>query len=374
MFSFARHSKSKISNWWWTVDRPLLFALFALILAGVFLTFSASPGVAERIGVDMYYFIKRQLFFLVPATGLMLFMSFLSPKNVRRLAVLVFLASFVLLFLTLVKGSDIKGAKRWITIAGFSLQPSEFMKPAFAIVCAWILASGRLIKNFPAKEITTAVFGVILILLLLQPDLGMSITLSAIYGIELFLAGLPIFVIFLLGLLGILGLGGAYFMFDHVQSRIDRFLNPETGDMYQVSKSLEAFRNGGWFGLGPGEGIVKASLPDAHTDFIMAVVAEEFGFILCCLLLFIFAFIICRGFLLIMKETNLFTILAGAGLLMQFGVQVVINVSSTLHLIPTKGMTLPFISYGGSSLISIAFGMGALLSLTRLHPEKGDLE
>ncbi len=365
-----------LAEWWRTLDRSLLWSIFALILCGIFLTFSASPSVAERILKvrDTFFFVKRQLFFLVPSIFLMLFISMLNPKQIRRGSMIMLIVSFVLLILTLFVGMEVKGAKRWIFFPGGSIQPSEFMKPAFAVVCAWIFASGRLIEKFPGVRIAAVLYFSVVILLLLQPDIGMTITISTIWGSQLFLAGLSMLWVFVIGALGITAFFGAYFIFPHVQSRIDRFLNPETGDIFQIKTSLEAFHNGGWFGRGPGEGILKTKIPDAHTDFIMAVAAEEFGFILCVGLIFLFAFILWRGFWIMCKEKNLFNMLAVAGLLTQFGVQAFINIASTLNVIPTKGMTLPFISYGGSSLLSLAFGFGIILSLTRRHPTRGGLE
>ncbi len=365
-----------LAEWYRTMDTWLLWSIAALIVCGIFLTFSASPGVAERIlkTQDTFYFVKKQLFFLIPSIGLMLGVSMLSPKQIRRLAFIVFAGSLIALILTLFVGMEVKGAKRWLYFPGFSIQPSEFMKPAFAVICAWIFASGRLIDKFPGIRIAGCVYLMTIVLLLLQPDIGQTLTISTIWGCQLFLAGISVlWVVALLGI-GIVGVLGTYFVFPHVQSRIDRFLNPQTGDVFQVRTSLEAFHNGGWFGRGPGEGIIKGKLPDAHTDFILAVAAEEFGFFLCAFLIFLFAFIIFRGFWIMSKEKNLFNMLAVAGLLTQFGVQAFINMASTLNLIPTKGMTLPFISYGGSSLLSLAFGFGMILSLTRRHPTQGGLE
>lgn len=376
MFPSLHQIRFFLAEWWRTLDRWLLWSIFALIVCGIFLTFSASPAVAERIlkTKDTFYFVKRQLFFLVPSVGLMLGVSMLNPKQIRRIAGIVFMISFAMLVITLFAGMEVKGAKRWLYFPGFSIQPSEFMKPAFAVVCAWIFASGRLIDKFPGVRIAGCLYFIVVTLLLLQPDVGMTITVSSIWGCQLFLAGISILWVIILGALGILAFLGAYFVFPHVQSRIDRFLNPETGDVFQVKTSLEAFHNGGWFGRGPGEGIIKGKLPDAHTDFILAVAAEEFGFFLCAGLIFLFAFILWRGFWVMSKEKNLFNMLAVAGLLTQFGVQAFINMASTLNLIPTKGMTLPFISYGGSSLLSLAFGFGIILSLTRRHPTQGGLE
>ena len=365
--------KAFITEWARTLDRGLLWAILAVIVCGVFLTFSASPAVSERTYKDSFVFIKKQLFFLIPSIGLMLGVSTLAPRHVRRLSFLVFLMFFALLVCTLFFGIEIKGAKRWINL-GFSIQPSEFIKPAFAVVCAWIFASGRLNKGFPGIPIAGGIYLSVISLLLLQPDFGMTITISAIWSVLLFLAGISFWWIIVLSFLAIAGVGMAYIALPHVQSRIDRFLHPGEGDSFQVDTAMQAFHNAGWFGRGPGEGILKNKLPDAHTDFILAVAAEEYGFLLCIFVIGLFAFIVFRGFYIISREKNLFNMLAVAGLLTQFGVQAFINMASTLHLIPTKGMTLPFISYGGSSLLSLAFGFGVILSLTRRHPTQGGLE
>ncbi len=368
--------KTFLIEWARTLDRGLLWAILAIIACGIFLTFSASPSVAEHViaSKDTFHFVKRQLFFLVPSVAVMFGVSMLSPKHIRRLSMIVFLMFFCMLICTLFLGNEYKGAKRWIQLPGLTIQPSEFIKPAFAVICAWIFASGRLVKGFPGIPIAGAIYAAVILFLMLQPDFGMSITVSAIWGAQLFLAGISFLWIIALSLLAIGGVGATYILLPHVQSRIDRFLNPESGDSFQVDTSLEAFHNAGWFGRGPGEGIIKSKLPDAHTDFILAVAAEEYGFLLCICVVALFGFIVFRGFYIMSKEKNLFNMLAVAGLLTQFGVQAFINMASTLHLIPTKGMTLPFISYGGSSLLSLAFGFGVILSLTRRHPTQGGLE
>ena len=370
------HIRFFLAEWWRTLDRGLLWSGLAIILCGIFLTFAASVGVAERVikSGDSFHFVKRQLFFGALSVGVILGTSMLSPKHIRRIALITLVISFFMLLWLPVFGQVVKGATRWITLFGVSIQPSEFAKPAFAIFCAWIFASGRLIKNFPGIPIAAVIFLLFFLLLFLQPDFGMILTFSAIWGAEIFLAGLPLLLVIVLIVLGVVGGGVCYLLLPHMQQRIAAFLNADSAENFQIKTALQAFRNGGWFGLGPGEGIIKAKLPDAHTDFIFAVAAEEFGFLLCIFLVFLFCFLIFRGFYVMAKEKNLFNILAAAGLLTQFGVQALINMLSTLSLIPTKGMTLPFISYGGSSLLSLAFGFGVILSLTRRHPTQGGLE
>jgi cell division protein FtsW len=365
MILLGRTDTSVIGRWWWTVDRWTMAALAALVAIGALLIMAASPAVAERIGADHFHFVRRQFVFLPPALLVIFGVSLLSPRNVRRLACLGFLGAVVLMALTLVAGQEIKGATRWISLAGISIQPSEFVKPCFAVVAAWMFSEQRLSETFPGNAVAVGLYLLVAALLLLQPDVGMTLVVSSVWFVEFFLAGLPVLWV-LIGMIGgLAGLVGAYFTFSHVASRIDRFLDPAAGDTYQVTTALQAFHYGGFFGRGPGEGRVKAVLPDAHTDFIMAVAGEEFGLILCLVVVGLFAFIVLRGFARMLTEENLFILLATSGLLVQFGLQAIINMASTLHLMPTKGMTLPFISYGGSSMLALALGMGMVLAMTR---------
>lgn len=361
-------------NHYRSMDKGLLNGIFILLLFGLFLTFAASPGVAERNHYEPYHFIKRQLIFIGPAVFVMMFTAFLSFKFVRRLSGIILLGALIGMVWVLLFGVEVKGASRWMNIGPIGLQPSEFMKPAFAVVCAWLLASGRLIQRFPGYVLSFVLFFVIAGLLFLQPDIGMLLTVIAIFGVQLFLSGIPISVIVFLGGLAASGIVMAYFVFDHVHARINRFLSPEQGEAYQVEKSMETLKNAGWFGKGPGEGVVKYELPDAHTDFILAVSAEEFGFIITAVLVGVFAYIVLRGFWLMRGENNLFCQIAVGGLLTQIAFQAIVNMGSTLNLLPTKGMTLPFISYGGSSLVSIGFAFGAILALTKRHTLSRGLE
>lgn len=374
MHAIGQKIQSFCINHYRSMDKGLLNGAFILLLFGLFLTFAASPGVAERNHIDPYHFIKRQLMFIGPAVFAMMGVAFLSFKSVRRLSGLILLASLIGMVYVLLFGVEIKGATRWINIFGIGLQPSEFMKPAFAIVCAWLLASGRLIRQFPGYIIAFVLFAIIAGLLFLQPDIGMLLTVSMIFGVQLFLLGIPLSIVGFLGGVLVSGVVAAYFIFDHVHTRIDRFLNPAKGEAYQVEKSMETLKNAGWFGKGPGEGVVKYELPDAHTDFILAVSAEEFGFIITFVLVAVFAYIVLRGFWLMRGENNLFCQIAVGGLLTQIAFQAIVNMGSTLNLLPTKGMTLPFISYGGSSLVSIGFAFGAILALTKRHTLSRGLE
>ena len=368
MIQVPRDDRSLVGQWWWTVDRWTLGAVLAIMAFGVMLTLAASPPAAERIGADSFMFAKRQFLFLPLALALMLGISLASPRHIRRLALLVFCGSVVLLAATFVIGVEIKGARRWIAVPGLSsIQPSEFVKPSLAVISAWLLAQSRVERRVPGYFLCMLLVGGVLALLIMQPDLGMSIVVAAVWAAQLFVVGLPMWVAGFGVAGGAAAMVGAYFTFNHVRSRFDRFLDPSSGDNYQVNTALEAFMNGSLFGRGPGEGTVKAQLPDAHTDFVMAVAGEEFGLFVCILILALFAFVTLRCLSRASKETSLFTTLAATGLGVQFGLQAAINMASTIQLIPAKGMTLPFISYGGSSALAMAICVGMLLSLTREH-------
>lgn len=362
---FDRTNTGIVSRWWWTVDRLTLFALISLVLIGAVVVTAASPPVAVRIGLDPFYFIARQHVFLLLGLAVMLLVSLLSPQQVRRLAVLGALCSIALMCLLPFAGVETKGARRWMNIAGMSIQPSEFLKPCLAVVMAWVFALRHQVVGFPGFRVAIGIYAVVVALLLVQPDFGMTVVISLVWALQFFLAGLPfIFVIGLAGL-GVLGIFGAYHFLPHVAKRIDGFLDPSSGDNYQVVKSLKAFANGGLLGRGPGEGQIKQVIPDSHTDFVFSVVGEEFGMIACLVILALFAFIVLRGLIRIWGESDMFIMIAVSGLLAQFGIQAVINMGVAVNLLPAKGMTLPFLSYGGSSLLAIALGMGMMLALTR---------
>jgi cell division protein FtsW len=367
--TFSRRDTSILGRWWWTVDRWSLGALAILMAIGVLLSFAASPPVADRLNLGGFYFVKRHVMMIIPTLIVLISTSLLRPRQIRRLATLVYLVGLVLLALTITHGMEIKGARRWVNLAGFSTQASEFVKPAFAVLVAWMLAERYRNPHFPGMSISCCLLGIFAFLLMLQPDLGMTVVTTVTWIGQLFIAGMPLFWMGFVACLGAVGLVSAYFFFPHVARRIDQFLDPSTGDpkhdLYQVHQSLEAFTNGGLLGRGPGEGIVKKHIPDAHADFVFAVAGEEFGLILCTAVVGLFAFIVLRSLLRIMHESSLFVILAVCGLIIQFGTQTLINMSSTLHIIPTKGMTMPFISYGGSSLLALAIAMGMVLALTR---------
>jgi cell division protein FtsW len=332
---------------------------------GTILVSAASPAVAERINLDPFYFVRRQQVFLVAGLLVMLALSMFSPVMIRRFAMLGLAGSLLLMMLLPLIGMDSKGATRWIYLGGLTLQPSEFMKPFFAIVTAWLFSRRQEMRDFPAYRLSISLYAITLLLLVIQPDFGMAVTLTVIWGVQLFLAGLPYFLVFGLMIIGTAGVVGAYFGLSHVRSRIDRFLDPESGDNYQVDRSIEAFQNGGLLGRGPGEGQVKLNLPDSHTDFIFAVAGEEFGLFFCLIIVAIFLFIILQGFNRIREEKDHFIIISVAGILTMFAVQALINMGVAVQMLPAKGMTLPFLSYGGSSVMAMAMAMGAVLALTR---------
>lgn len=371
MIAVARTDTSVLGRWWWTVDRWMIAALLALMAAGAVLVITASPPVAERIGADPYYFVQRHLMLLPFAAAILFAASLLTPRGVLHVSIALFGICLVLLAVTLVAGVEVKGARRWLSVAGFSLQPSEFIKPVFAVVAGWLFSEQKRGSGFPGSLISLALFLLCVGLIVMQPDLGMTVILSAVWLAQFFVAGVSIWLVLPLVGLGIGGMVGAYFLFPHVASRVDRFLDPSSGDSYQVSRSLEAFMNGGVLGRGPGTGRVKEIIPDAHADFIFAVAGEELGVLVCLLIVGLFAFVVLRGFARLLSETNLFVLLAAGGLFTHFGLQALINMGSALHLIPTKGMTLPFISYGGSSLMALSLGMGMALALTRRRVDSG---
>ena len=366
---FSRTDRSALSTWWWTVDKPLLTALVALMFGGLVLSLAGSPPVADKLGLEPFHFVKRHAFFLVIALSALIGTSLLDVRTIRRLAIAVFVVGVFLMVVTLFAGFEIKGARRWLNVGVFALQPSEFVKPAFAVIIAWLFAEADRRPDMPAHIIAVALAGLVVGLLVLQPDFGQTMLIVLVWGTVFFAAGMSWRWIIGLGVLGVGGIIAAYSAVPHVRGRIDRFLNPESHDTYQTDTAIEAFLRGGWLGQGPGEGVVKRALPDSHTDFVFAVAGEEFGIVVCMLIAFVFAFIVLRGLSFAMNEEDGFKRLAVAGLSVNFGLQALINMSVNLQLIPPKGMTLPFVSYGGSSLIAVALGMGMLLALTRRRPE-----
>ncbi|MFD0916270.1 FtsW/RodA/SpoVE family cell cycle protein [Pseudahrensia aquimaris] len=360
----SRARKGVISDWWWTVDKLLLAALLGLMFMGLLLSLSASPPVAKRLGIDAFHFVERHAMFMLPAIGVLIGTSLLTMRQARRVAFIVLGASIVALLLIPFIGFSAKGATRWLAVGSFLIQPSEFMKPAFVVITAWLFSESVRQPDIPCNALAIGLFGLCAGLLVMQPDLGQTLLLSFVWGAMFFMAGMPWLWVALLGGTALTGLTVAYFSFSHFSGRIDRFLTG-AGDTFQVDRGLAAINNGGWLGTGPGEGRIKNGLPDSHTDFIFSVTVEEFGIVLAMGLVLIFAFIVMRGLWHALREHDRFVQLAVSGLVLQFGFQAMINIGVNLRLLPAKGMTLPFISYGGSSLLAVAFGMGLVLALTR---------
>jgi cell division protein FtsW len=364
----SRLERTPFAAWWWTVDRLSLGAIGAIMLGGIVLSLAASPPVAARIGLDAFYFVHRHVLFLIPAIAVMLAISFLSPRQIRRLALIVFIISLALTVATLFVGAEVKGARRWIVLAGINIQPSEFLKPSFVILSAWLFAETARKPDMPATSFALLLLISAVGVLVLQPDFGQTMLIALVWGALFFMAGMRVVWMAGLGGAAIAGLAVAYATAPHVAQRIKRFLDPASGDTFQVDAAVESFYRGSWFGQGPGEGTVKRILPDSHADFVFAVAAEEFGIVLCLVLVFLFAFIVIRALGKAMRNDDPFTRFSIAGLAILFGAQSAINMAVNLALIPAKGMTLPFISYGGSSMISLAYGMGMLLAFTRERP------
>ena len=360
----SRADRSSVAKWWWTIDLYFLGGFLGLMGLGVILSFAASPAVAERIGLQPYHFVERQALFMIPAFIAMIAVSFLNDRQVRRLALAQLAFSVLAMIAVLFIGIEVKGSHRWLQVAGMTVQPSEFMKPAFVVISAWLFAERARHPEIPGNLMATILFGIVMALLVAQPDLGQTMLVTATWGTMFFMAGMPwLWIILMLGVVAS-GAFGAYTFFPHVAARIDKFLTGE-GDTFQIDTGREAIIRGGWFGQGPGEGSVKRILPDSHTDYIFSVAAEEFGILFCLVIALLFGFIVMRGLRFALRERDEFTRLAVAGLVVSFGFQSIINIGVNLQLLPAKGMTLPFISYGGSSLVAMAISMGFVLALTR---------
>jgi cell division protein FtsW len=369
----TRADKSVLSDWWFTVDRLMFFGLILLMGAGIVLSLAASPPIAAKYDLEPFYFVRRQAMLLIPCVAILFAASTLTPKQIRRASLIIFVVGIALMALILLVGPEIKGAKRWLQLGAFSLQPSEFVKPAFVVLTAWLFNESQKRNDVPGIELALVLYAVFMLMLVLQPDFGQTLLVTLVWGALFFMAGINLLWIGALALAALGGLASAYFFVPHVASRIDRFINPASGDTYQADRAFQSFQHGGWFGRGPGEGTVKDVLPDSHTDFIFAVAAEEYGLIACLLLLALFAFIVLRGLSKASQEPDGFIRHAAAGLIMLFGLQALINMAVNVGLLPAKGMTLPFISYGGSSMLAMALTMGFALGLTRRRPMTGRL-
>ncbi len=361
----GRISAGMFSEWWNTVDRTLLAAVLALAFTGLVLSFAAGPPMAQRFHYDTYHFVIRHAVFLIPALSGMVLISMLPPDYIRRLAVGLLGLAFIGMVLTLLIGPEVNGAQRWLDLGPFSLQPSEFLKPALIVTTAWVFARQTRTPRYPGRTIAFAIYGLAVVLLVLEPDIGQTVLITAAWGLVFFVAGLPVLWVAVLSVLSGAALVSSYFLVGHVRERIDGFLDPDTTDTHQVDMAMEAIKGGGFFGRGPGEGIIKRQIPDAHTDFVFSVAAEEYGILMCVLIAGLFAFIVIRGLGRALREHDQFIQLAVTGLVAVLGLQAAINMGVNLHVLPAKGMTLPWISYGGSSLMATGLTCGMILALTR---------
>ncbi len=359
----------KIRRWLMSIDQPLLLIVLLLIGIGVWVSIASTPAVAIKLGLNPFCFVKRHIAIIPFVLLLVIGLSTLQPKHIRLLSCIGYSVCILLVFCTLFFGTEIKGARRWLNIFGFSLQPSEFLKPIMSVITAWLISKQYVNHKFNGIIYSFLTLLLVTLLLLRQPDVGMAVILISTWMAQLFISGLSVFMITFALIVGLASLTGMYFVLPHVAERINNFMfsNTEEHDLYQVEKSLEAFQQGGLFGKGPGEGTVKMSVPDCHSDFVFSVIGEEFGFFVCLAVIILLAILIIRPVIKSMESTNLFCFSAIFGLSMQIMLQTIINIGSTLHLIPTKGMTLQFISYGGSSMLSSAVCVGFLLALTKYN-------
>ena len=370
---FSRADRSLLAEWWFTADRTLLTVLLGLLGLGVVLALAASPAVAVRKGFHAFHFVERQVVFALAGAIVMAGLSLLTPRGVRRLALIMLAGTLLAMVAVLVVGPEVNGARRWLRFHGQSMQPSELMKPAFVVITAWLLSEAASRRDMPALPTAVVLLALAVALLVPQPDIGQAALVTLLWGALLVLSGVALAWACGLLLVGGAGLVAAYQLLPHVKARIDRFLNPATGDTYQTDRALQSFIEGGFFGRGPGEGTIKNTLPDAHTDFIFAVVAEEYGVLACLGIVLAFAFLAFRALIAVRATRDTFTRLAVIGLVLLISLQALINMSVSVGLLPAKGMTLPFLSAGGSSTVAMAVAAGFLLALTRRRPELGTL-
>lgn len=367
--AFARSDRSAVGMWWWTIDRWLLGSVAILMVIGVLLSFAASPAAAARMNLgDPFHFAIRQSVFAIGGAAMLLGASMLSPRGVRRVAFIVYVAAIALMIALPFIGHSAKGAARWVQLGGFSLQPSEFMKPALIVLVSWMFAEAQKGEGVPGVSIAFFLYLLAVALLLIQPDIGQTVLITVAFGAAFWMAGVPLSWIMGLGVVAIAGLCSTYFLFDHVHTRVNKFLSPEQADTHQITRAAEAIAAGGLFGRGPGEGVMKRHVPDLHTDFIYSVAAEEYGLLFSLSLIGLFGFVVIRGMYKSLRLADPFEQVASAGLFVLVAQQAFINVAVNLNLIPTKGMTLPFISYGGSSMLAMGLTLGMALALTRRRP------
>ncbi|ESW60746.1 MAG: cell division protein FtsW [Rhodobacter sp. CACIA14H1] len=366
----SRVTEPVLPRWWRTIDKWSMTCILVLFGIGLLLGLAASVPLAERNGLEPFYYVQRQAFFGGLALAAMVGVSMMSPAMVRRIGVLGFALSLVALFLLPVFGTDFgKGAVRWFSFGFASVQPSEFLKPGFVIVCAWLMAASFDLNGPPGKTVSFLLAMVVVGLLAMQPDFGQAALVLFGWGVIYFVAGAPMTLIAIVVGMVVVGGFGAYESSEHFARRIDGFLTPDVDPRTQLGYATNAIQEGGFFGVGVGAGQVKWSLPDAHTDFIIAVAAEEYGLILVLVIIALYTTVVVRSLMRLTRERDPFIRLAGTGLACIFGVQAMINMGVAVRLLPAKGMTLPFVSYGGSSVIAAGITVGALLAMTRRRPQ-----
>jgi cell division protein FtsW len=365
----SRAERSVLVDWWFTVDRVLLAAVLAILGAGLLLSLAASPAIAVKRGLPAFHYVERHFVFALASLAILLAVSLLSQSSVRRLALVVLAGAFLLMGMVLLAGAEINGARRWLHLGSYSLQPSEFAKPAFVVLSAWLIAESERRPDMPAMVLATALYLLFAGLLLMQPDVGQMLLVSLVWCALLLLSGRPLGLLIGLGAALIGVLLAAYNSLAYVRMRVDRFWHPSLGDTFQTDRALQSFIEGGFFGKGPGEGTIKTVLPDAHTDFIFAVIAEEYGVLACLVIVGLFGLVLVRVFSRHVERANAFAPLAAAGLVLLIALQAIINMAVNVGLIPAKGITLPFISSGGSSMLAVALTMGMLLAVTRRRPD-----
>ena len=362
----TRADRSRLGDWWWTLDKVSLLTILVLLTIGVVMSFAASPPIARDLNLaNEFHFVQKHLVFLVPGLALIVGMSMMSPRTIVRVGIALFVLAVAGMIAALLFGAEIKGSRRWVDLGFFQMQPSELVKPALVVLCAWLFAEHARRPDLHANIMAMGVYALTAGVLIAQPDIGQTVLVTGVWGLLFFVAGMSWIWIAILGSVAVGGLGLAYLSIPHVTSRIDRFLNPESGDNHQTDRAIESFVEGGWFGRGPGEGIVKEHLPDSHTDFLFAVTAEEFGIIMCFVIVGLYLFLFMRAIRAALATDDLFRRYAIIGLVGLLAMQAAINMGVNLQLLPAKGMTLPFLSYGGSSLLSVGFTSGVLLGLMR---------
>ena len=372
MTPLSRSDRSALGQWFWTIDKVLLTLVFALMGAGIIAVAAASPAAAQRLSggkvvIDALHYLNQQILWVLIGIPLMLAVSMLSVAWAKRAGIALTIMCLAALMLVPLIGFEKNGAMRWIAVAGFQLQPSEFLKPAFIIASAWLLALRFDDRSLPTMQANAALLAIIGFLLVRQPDYGQTVLFAAVWIVQAMLAGMSGWVLGGFVAAGAAGGGIAYLSVDHFSQRIDQFVLGK-GNTFQIDRALDCFRAGGIFGAGPGEGQMKFRLPEPHTDYIFSVIGEEFGMIACLGIAALYIAIVVRVFLTLLDEEEPFILLAAAGLATQFGLQAAINMAVNLKMLPSKGMTLPFISYGGSSFLALSLGMGLLLALTRRNP------